>query len=144
MEKANDIFSEGWSDGNTVNDGREPEALPEEDGGADKDAPENEAAAAGPGEDGEMEAQFVAFVRRFPGIRGEDIPREVWEAVRRGETLTEAYLESETARLRAENEALRAIRDRRELNLSRSAGSQTGTGVGSEKRDAFEEGWDMS
>lgn len=143
MEEANDIFSEGWSDGNTVSDGREPEDLPEEDG-ADTDAPEKEAAADGPGEDGALEAQFVAFVRRFPDVRGEDIPREVWEAVRRGETLTEAYLASETARLRAENEALRAIRDRRELNLSRSAGSQTGTGAGSEKRDAFEEGWDMS
>lgn len=145
MENEMDVFSEGWSGESMRNDERDAETLPEDGGesGGDNVAGDSVAETFGEGERDEIDREFERFVQRFPDVRGEDIPRQVWESVRRGERLTEAYLMYETGRLREENLGLRQTRERRELNISRSAGSQTDSGSGGVRMDAFEEGWEM-
>ncbi len=140
MENEKDVFSEGWGDEGIVADERISEELPKEEAPeeAGKAAPESP-----PAEGGKDEGEIRRFVRAFPQVRGEDIPREVWERVRAGERLTEAFLGYETRRLREENERLRRAGEQRERNAARSAGSQTGQGAGGVRMDAFDEGWEM-
>ncbi len=142
MENEKDIFSEGWGDEGIVADERVSEELPEEEAPEAEEGtevPESPPAQAGKRDEGEIRR----FVRAFPQVRGEDIPREVWERVREGVGLTEAFLGYEARRLREENERLRRAGEQRARNAARSAGSQAGRGSGGVKADAFDEGWEM-
>lgn len=143
MESEKDIFSEGWGDEGVVADERAAEELPEEEAPEEEDAGTEVPESAPPANGRRDEGEVRRFVRAFPEVRGEDIPREVWERVREGESLTEAFLGWETRRLREENERLRRAGDQRERNAARSAGSQMGQGAGGTRLDAFDDGWEM-
>lgn len=76
---------------------------------------------------------FNEFVEKFPGVKAEEIPVEVWQAVDGGKTLTQAYTEwkstSELEALRAENERLvKELEAEKKAaeNRARSTGSRQG------------------
>ena len=80
-------------------------------------------------EDARAEAQnrdMNAFLEAYPDMRDfeHDIPAEVWEKVRGGESLLPAYRAYENQQLRAELEQLR----QNEKNRERAVGSMTGAG----------------
>lgn len=69
---------------------------------------------------------MTAFLEAYPDIRDfeHEIPTEVWERVRGGESLLPAYRAFENEQLRAEVEQLR----QNEKNRERAVGSMTGAG----------------
>jgi len=76
---------------------------------------------------------FNEFVEKFPGVKAEEIPVEVWRAVDGGKTLTQAYTEWKSAgeleALRAENERLtKELESEKKAaeNRARSTGSRQG------------------
>lgn len=80
-------------------------------------------------EDARAEAQnrdMNAFLEAYPDMRDfeHDIPAEVWEKVRGGESLLPAYRAYENEKLRAEVEQLR----QNEKNRERAVGPMTGAG----------------
>lgn len=80
-------------------------------------------------EDARAEAQnrdMTAFLEAYPDIRDfeHEIPTEVWEKVRGGESLLPAYRAFENEQLRAEVEQLR----QNEKNRERAIGPMTGAG----------------
>lgn len=86
---------------------------------------------------------FDAFAKAYPDVDPASIPKGVWEAFNRGETLVSAYarernkaLEAEIARMKSEQET----RDRNAANAARSTGSQSSAGkTGSD--EAFDALW---
>lgn len=67
-----------------------------------------------------------AFVKAYPDVKAETIPQEVWEAVRKGESLVSAYGRYDNKRLAAENKKLQekiAAREQNEKNKQKSLGS---------------------
>ena len=91
------------------------------------------------------QADIAAFLQKFPGVSSSDIPREVWEQVRGGETLVHAY-EAHTAAKAAQEKDQRIAELERQLaaekqnsaNRQRSTGSQR-TGGQEAPKDQFME-----
>lgn len=81
------------------------------------------------------QADVQNFLQRFPGVRADTIPKEVWAEVAKGLTLTEAYAIHENTRLQNELEAER----QNNKNAARSAGSRAT--AGKQERDAFDALW---
>lgn len=150
-----DCFSEAWGDeaGGIVADERGEEPLPEDNVTAE-DGAGNETGGTGapvlpiqePGVDpAARKRDLELFVRTYPGVRPQDVPGEVWERAKKGESLVTAYMRYESGTLRRENERLRReaeTRARDEQNRVRAAGSQLGAGTGICRRDPFEDGWE--
>jgi len=65
------------------------------------------------------------FFRVYPGVDPKSIPKEVWEAVQKGDTLTNAYTMHENRRLTAELAAER----QNKANLAKTPGSLSGNSV---------------
>jgi len=83
--------------------------------------------------DGEHDPGFAEFVVKYPRVDPREIPGQVWEAVRGGKTLSEAWAkwvsDGELAQLRAENRRLaRELENERRTseNRRKSAGSRRG------------------
>jgi len=83
--------------------------------------------------DGEHDPGFAEFVVKYPRVDPREIPGQVWDAVRGGKTLSEAWdkwvSDGELAQLRAENRRLaRELENERRAseNKRRSAGSRRG------------------
>jgi len=82
---------------------------------------------------GEHDPGFAEFVVKYPRVDPREIPRQVWDAVRGGKTLSEAWgkwvSDGELAQLRAENRRLaKELENERRAaeNRRRSAGSRMG------------------
>lgn len=80
-----------------------------------------------------MEADVKAFAAAYPELvkTPEALPKEVWDAVHKGETLVNAYRAYENKQLRAQIEQQKTDAERRaqeEKNKARSTGSQKSTG----------------
>ncbi len=78
-----------------------------------------------------QERELAAFIRAYPNVNAADIPPEVWEAVRNGECLLDAYRRFEFQQLRRDNRLLRERLEREawsRRNRERSAGSQRSAG----------------
>jgi hypothetical protein len=90
------------------------------------------------------EGQFLTFVRRFPGVKSEDIPADVIAAVRNGANLTEEYsayrVRAAEQRI-AEFEAKAKAETKNEENKSRALGNM-GTAGGATEPDAFLAGFE--
>ena len=80
---------------------------------------------------------FKAFIAEYPGVKPEDIPKEVWTECARTGDLAGAYRKHENAKLKAELEELKL----NQRNKERSTGSWQSAGAPTPK-DAFDEGWD--
>lgn len=68
--------------------------------------------------------EALAFAGEYPDVKPTDIPPEVWEDVKKGETLVGAYRKYENAKLKA---AL-AAKEKEAENRAKSAGSRQGDG----------------
>jgi len=95
--------------------------------GAEAESGSAEAAA------GEHDPGFAEFVIKYPRVDPREIPGQVWDAVRGGKTLSEAWgkwvSDGELAQLRAENRRLaRELENERRAgeNRRKSAGSRMG------------------
>lgn len=93
---------------------------------------------------------FMAFMKAYPEIKAQDIPREVWDAVRSGESLVTAYSRYEAKGLRAEVDKLRAQAEaqakaakQNNENRQKAAPGAQSAGSAAASRDAFDEGWDL-
>ncbi len=91
-------------------------------------------------------ADFAAFISAYPDVQAKDIPQEVWQSVRQGQSLVTAYAmhdakaaRAEIARMKAEAETARKNAE----NRAKAAPSATTAGSPSQTPDAFEEGWDI-
>lgn len=148
-----DYFSDSFSDeaGGIVSDERDAEELPVPESSGDEE-PDGHLVEAPvipveePGERDEARGRDLElFVRTYPGVRPQDVPAEVWERARRGESLVTAYMRYEAGLLRRENQRLvreAKLRNTERANRERSAGSQLGSGVGARRPDPFEDGWE--
>ncbi|MBU5626545.1 hypothetical protein KQI82_06380 [Oscillibacter sp. MSJ-2] len=83
-------------------------------------------------------ADIEAFAREYPDVNPTEIPREVWDKVRSGESLLGAYTRYENETLKV---ALAAASKARE-NAVRSTGSLKSAGSDNTNRDPFDEGWE--
>ena len=93
---------------------------------------------------------ITAFQNEYPDVFAKlatdknAIPATVWEDVNKGETLVAAYAKYERAQLKAELERAKAEAEQikqKQINKSRSTGSQSTKGAGSE-RDLIDMLWD--
>ena len=85
---------------------------------------------------GALKRDFLDFARKHPELKSSDIPEQVWAEVRRGKTLSEAYMRHENAVMSARLRELEQL----ELNRSRAAGSRSSAG-NTKGADPFDEGW---
>lgn len=79
------------------------------------------------------------FVQKYPNMDYKTIPAEVWQDVRKGETLVNAYGKYEMQQLRAENQRLQqqiAAKAQNEKNKENSLGSMR-SGSQTQKTDPF-------
>ena len=86
-----------------------------------------------------------AFVQKYPKLDYSTIPKTVWEAVRGGETLVDAYGRYEMEQLKAENQRLQqqlGARAQNDNNKQNSLGSMS-SGASVTKTDPFMEGFDQ-
>lgn len=81
--------------------------------------------------------EAAEFAREYPQVKAEEIPKEVWEAVNKGDTLVNAYRKHENAQLRA---AL-AAREKEAENRAKSAGSRKSAQQPS-RQDEIDRIWD--
>ena len=96
----------------------------------------------------ERQAQRKASVDRFmkvyPDVKGEQIPKKVWDDAEAMGDLTAAYIKYNSGKLAEENERLKKELEQakqHQKNKERSMGSSRSVGSGATK-DPFDEGWD--
>lgn len=92
-----------------------------------------------------MEADIKAFTAAYPEQARDpkSLPKEVWDAVHKGDTLLNAYRAYENKQLRAQLEQQKADAERRaqeEKNKARSTGSQSSAGKRTDT-DVFDSAW---
>lgn len=75
----------------------------------------------------DLRGELREFMGAFPGVRGEEVPKAVWDAAVGGQNLTLAYSLHRTLSLERELSALRQDRE----NRQRSTGSQAKNAPGS-------------
>ena len=86
-----------------------------------------------------QQADIQAFVNKYPNVDPKTIPQSVWEEVRGGELLVNAYGRYEMAQLKAENQRLLqqiAVQQQNEKNKQNSLGSMK-SGSQTQKKDPF-------
>lgn len=86
-----------------------------------------------------QQADIRAFEARYPNVNPQTIPQSVWDEVRKGEMLVNAYGRYETEQLRAENRRLQqqlAVQAQNEKNKQNSLGSMK-SGSQTQKKDPF-------
>lgn len=78
-----------------------------------------------------QEADIQEFVSRYHSVDPKTIPQSVWDEVRKGDTLVNAYSRYEVQQLREENQRLQkqlATKEQNENNRSKSVGSVQSAG----------------
>lgn len=78
------------------------------------------------------------FRREYPDVKADTIPKEVWDGVARGLSLTAAYTKHENARIKAELEAEKQAK----ANAAKTTGSRESAGQAKTKPDPWLDGWD--
>ena len=89
-------------------------------------------------------ASVDRFMKSYPGVKSEDIPKEVWDDAEEMGDLTAAYIKYNSGKVQAENERLKKELEQakqHQKNKERSMGSSRSVGSGATK-DPFDEGWD--
>lgn len=90
-----------------------------------------------------QQRDFREFVQRYPGLDPKTIPASVWNDVRKGEPLVQAYGRYEMQQLRAENQRLQqqiAAQKQNDENKQKSLGSMK-SGSATPKLDDFMRGF---
>lgn len=114
-------------------DNREARVQEAETEAAQAAARENQRSAA----ESRMKADITEFLQEHPDVKPTEIPREVWDMVRSGSSLTRAYDRYTINQLRIANAAAK----QRSANAAKSTGSMRSAGEENKTRDPFEEGW---
>ena len=83
-----------------------------------------------------LQGELREFLAAYPNVRGEDIPRAVWQAAIGGQNLTLAYALHENQALQRRLDAL----ERQQSNAQRSTGSQARHSPGT-VRDLIDQWW---
>jgi len=81
----------------------------------------------------QRQADYQAFLETFPDVKPEDIPQSVWEEVKQGKSLVDAYTRYENQLLRQQLEGLQGkkeVEKKNEENKQATTGSVTGQGDG--------------
>lgn len=92
----------------------------------------------------QRQASVARFMKVYPDVKGEDIPKKVWDDAEAMGDLTAAYIKYNSAKLSEENERLKRELEQakqHQKNKERSMGSSQSVGSGATK-DPFDEGWD--
>jgi hypothetical protein len=92
-----------------------------------------------------QEADIQEFVSRYQSVDPKTIPQSVWDEVRKGDTLVNAYGRYEVQQLRDENQRLQQqlkTNQKNEENKQRSVGSVSSNGQ--PKEDPFMSGFDSA
>lgn len=98
-----------------------------------------------------IQAEVAEFRQAFPEIAeraakdGSVIPKEVWDSVREGKSLTAAYARYAVAAAQGGTKAAEKKAEAAESgakNAARSTGSMQSAGADAHQKDAFLEGWD--
>ena len=92
----------------------------------------------------QRQASVARFMKLYPDIKGEDIPKKVWDDAEEMGDLTAAYIKYNSGKLAEENECLKKELEQakqHQKNKERSMGSSRSVGSGATK-DPFDEGWD--
>ena len=93
-----------------------------------------------------QEQELLDFVRQYPGLDPRSIPNSVWEAVRGGETLMNAYGRHELQQLRSDNRRMReqlGVLSSRAGSRENSLGSMRSSGS-ARAADGFLLGFDQA
>ena len=75
--------------------------------------------------------ELLAFMQEHPGVEPKSIPKSVWDEVRKGDSLKQAYGRHAMSQLKAENQRLQEQLDamtRNAANREKSLGSMRSTG----------------
>ena len=88
----------------------------------------------------DFDDQVTEFLKLYPNVKSDEIPAEVWEMVKGGTRLLNAYQANEIKQLRSED-AKHKQEEINRKNEKRSTGSLNSAGA-SRQKDAFDEGWD--
>ena len=83
-----------------------------------------------------LQGELREFLAAYPDVRGEDIPKAVWQAAIGGQNLTLAYALHENQALQRRLDAL----ERQQSNAQRSTGSQARHSPGT-VRDLIDQWW---
>lgn len=83
-----------------------------------------------------LQGELREFLAAYPNVRGEDIPRAVWQAAIGGQNLTLAYALHQNQALQRRLDAL----ERQQSNAQRSTGSQARHSPGT-MRDLIDQWW---
>jgi SepF-like predicted cell division protein (DUF552 family) len=78
-------------------------------------------------------ADFQKFAAKYPGVKAQEIPKDVWTAVGRGASLVEAYQDHLIAQMKAETEA----KEQNRKNAAASSGSMKTAGNERKSNDPF-------
>ena len=111
-------------------------------------AREQQAAEAGKADaERRRQADILEFQKTFPEAAKDpkNIPPEVWESVRKGNSLTVSYALWQARQAKAEAEQAKqnaAATQQNERNASRSTGSMKSAGEETKSKDPFLQGWD--
>ena len=92
-----------------------------------------------------IDAEFTAFAKEYPDLKGEDIPKEVWDEFAKTGKLTDAYRKHELSALRKEVAELKKKAETAEKNSEnrqKAAPSAVTAGQKSGNLDPFDEAWD--
>jgi hypothetical protein len=92
----------------------------------------------------QRQASVARFMKLYPDIKGEDIPKKVWDDAEAMGDLTAAYIKYNSAKLSEENERLKKELEQAKQykkNKERSMGSSKSVGATGAK-DVMDEGWD--
>jgi len=89
-------------------------------------------------------ASVDRFMKAYPGVKSEQIPKEVWDDAEAMGDLTAAYIKYNSGKLKEENERLKKELEQakqHKKNKERSMGSSKSAGAGA-SRDPMDDGWD--
>lgn len=102
---------------------------------SEAEAKKNEAKAA----DESRRNELNRFIQNFPGVKAEEISKEVWAEFHKTGDLVAAYAKDQMSK---QQQRIQTLENNRK-NEERSMGSSKSAGSG-KKRDAFDEGWDSA
>ena len=88
---------------------------------------------------------YLEFLDAYPDVKPEDIPAEVWQEVKEGRSLLDAYVRYENKRLKDEMAKFQQQQQNQQANQTNAAsstGSARDIGSAGKPKDPFEEGFD--
>lgn len=90
------------------------------------------------GEEERIHAEILRFTKKYPDVKPESVPQEVWQKMAQGESLVESYQDYMLQKATADAEAAKQAAK----NKAASAGSMRTAGNPNTEKDPMDAGWD--